>query len=183
MVLISSVKFLLQVDWWNNHRSVISILYDLLLISSSKRYSVNSPEAAELRCQLTVQFNHASIVVDAIKNNVIWIHLPYKEKVILIQVLNENVKVPSNMLSLLGQKNLLFAGFCTKISLVAKLIHAPEFLFSTHPKLFYSLINNEFLLQNSSEMRDFLNKCFSNDLFKITDVTWKGHWRNFQELN
>ena len=193
--LISSVKFLLQVDWWNDQRSIIPILSDLLLLPENQRYSVNSSEATELWCQVIVQFDHINGILSAIKNNVVCIDLPCSEKTLLVEVLNENVKAASNMLFFLEQKNFLFAGLCTKITLTAKLLHMPEYLFSIHPNLFYSLMNNEFtyghdpkpsiefLLQNLPEMREFLLNAFSSDLFKITDITWDEHWEQYQKLD
>ena len=70
---------------------------------------------------------------------------------------------------------LFFSPFCTKDK---------QQIFLIHSKLFYSLIDNKFLygygsrpnilflLQNLSEMKNFLIKYFSSDLFEVTNPTW-----------
>ena len=51
----------------------------------------------------------------------------YSQEASLLKILEENVKVPSNLLFYLEQKNLVLAGLCIKITLMSKLLHKPEF--------------------------------------------------------
>ena len=192
---ISSMKFLLQIDWWNDHRSIMPILSDLFALSDTQRYSINNRQATELWCQVIIQYDQTNLILSAIKDNVFPMDPSYSQKAFLLKILEENLKVTSNMLSYLEQKNLVLAGLCMKITLMSKLLHKPEFLFSKHPKLFYSLINNnflyghnpkpsiEFLLSNPKKMRNFMIICFSNDLFEITNQTWDGYWKRYQDLD
>ena len=66
--LISSMKFLLQIDRWHNHRSIMPIISDLLLLSDRQRYLINYPQAVELWCQLIIQLDQINVVLSAIKN-------------------------------------------------------------------------------------------------------------------
>ena len=46
--LVCSSETLLQIEWWNNHRSAATIFHDLLEIQFTERYLLTNPKAVEL---------------------------------------------------------------------------------------------------------------------------------------
>lgn len=193
--LISSVELLVQTELWHNHRSAAVVLKELLAIPDAERYLVTNPEAVKLWSQMIVQFDHTSIVTNGIKNNIIIIPLDIAENESLMAALTANLKVASNALFILEQQNSFLAGLCVKLVLSMRILSDPEFIFSIHPELLYSLIQNEFvyngdvapcidtLFQNGSQLRQYLMDCFSPDLFNLTTTTWNAQWNQLQNLD
>lgn len=192
--LIPSALIISRIPWWD-HRSSSSIFFDLLEISSSKRYLVTNPTVIELWCQMFTQLDHACALSNAIKENKITLPLPSLDKKMLTAVLDADIKLANKMLSILIQENLFLASLCVKICLSIGILTHPESLFSENPRLFNFFVENKFidndisepsrqvLLQNPLEMRELLIASFLPDLFDHTKENWDKILDHLQNLD
>lgn len=139
-----------------------------------------------------IQLDYASVVLEAIKDNRITLHLLLLEKANLMMAFDLNNNLAKNALSILIKINPFLASLCVKLG---RVLNNPEYSFSMHPQLFYSLMNNKLiyntvprlpdhlLLQNSSEMRKFLIASFTPNLFGYTNAAWEEILYQFQNID